>query len=895
MTERAATAPRALTLLERLPRTITRRLCLAVSAIALTAAAPDTAESQDQDPATAAATAHDDAPLLLRLATDAEGVRQLGLSAEAKKKIADLIARRAAERKTLLSAAGLSEDDRRQIGAAFSAATEQLGLQLLTLEQRDKLTQLLLGREGLVTLARDDVAKLVGLTPSQRAAIGRLEDERRQALAAGSPLAKQIATRRFERRFEALLTPKQLAGWEKLAGLDDDTTVAAAQPPDESGAPAEPPEGNAPPTPDKTAGNAASADPDEAVDSGAAVALDDIKLTFEFDGASWRTVLDWLAEEAKLSLYVGTEPTGTFTYSDPREFTPDQAIAYINRFLIPRGYTLIRSGTMISIIGLDDGRRDALLESLAEYVELNELDSRRDDEVVKCVFKIVKTQPQEALAEISRLVKLSTPVLLPKSKQLIVIERVKQLKMVRRMLEVIENPSTEDGPLRRFELQHVRANVILDAARPLIGIDDGNSNIGPDISLAPDPTGKHLLATGAADKLAIIESLIAMLDRTPEERGMASETILRVHAVGVGNLQMVDDVLQTLLAGEDVRLAQEPRSGRLVVQATEEVHERIAKTIEQLAGSDDTVFEVIRLKEVEPYIALSIVREMLDIPFFYDEEEEDDDDHPRLDYDTPSMKIFVRGTQKQVDAVKEIVAELETPNESSEGPLRLLPIQGTRAQQLLETAKRFWPGSEDVLVFPPAIDESSEVLEFEINGKPREDARPEPMGPRPAPTQLESTQRLIGGPLLVNTVQASRSGASAKKSTTQAAPPAGDEPPKPPGDDDAKQPPETKAGIKAQVTSRGILMQSEDAELLNRFEAHLRAIAGPGQISPTRIAIFYLKYVRADDAKRMLTDLRRGSPSDDDPYGPDEDDSLGPRRRTASPFPRSSLTPASIG
>ena len=147
-------------------------------------------------------------------------------------------------------------------------------------------------------------------------------------------------------------------------------------------------------------------------DSKPAEAKLDAKLQFAFEGTPWRTVLDWLADEASLSLYVGALPAGSLTYADTRTYTPDEAIERINRFLIPLGYTLIRSGKMISVIGLEDTRRDQLLDALAEYCELGELDKRGDHEVVKCMFTLAKADPQETLVEIQSLVKLSRPVLM---------------------------------------------------------------------------------------------------------------------------------------------------------------------------------------------------------------------------------------------------------------------------------------------------------------------------------------------------------------------------------------------------------------------------------------------------------------------------------------------------
>lgn len=507
---------------------------------------------------------------------------------------------------------------------------------------------------------------------------------------------------------------------------------------------------------------------------------------------------------------------------------------------------------MLSVIGLEDSRRDQLLDSLAEYADSADLDHRGDNEVVKCIFTIAKTDPQAALEEISGLVKLSAPLLMPKSKQLVVIETAARLRIVRDTLKALENPDTDAGPVRHFELKHVSADDVLAAARPLVGIEDEKTNVGEDINLSAAADGKQVLATGSADKLAIVEGVVQMLDKPPEERGGSNAFDLRAHPIEGGSLQAIDDVLQTLLEGEDVRLAQEPKTGRLIVLATEDIHKRIEETIATLEA-EAAVFEVIQLEKVEAYVAMSLIREMLDIPYFADDEEEGQD-YPRLDWDTPSRRIFVRGTRSQVDEVKKIVDRLEQPRESTKNStLRLLPIQGARAQQLLETGKRFWPGDDDVLIFPPSTETPGDLIEREINGE-----EPKPTPPAPpdrSPTERDDRAQRSNRTTFVTTQNVDR------EESEDAGPPT--------------QP------IKAQVTPRGILLQSTDVQLLNEFEEHLRTIAGPNAFSETMMAIFYLKHVGADEAKSLLSDIRRGESSyrRDSSLDDTETDELeGPRR-----------------
>ena len=79
-------------------------------------------------------------------------------------------------------------------------------------------------------------------------------------------------------------------------------------------------------------------------------------LSFTFERAPWRDVVTWLADASGWALHVGELPTGSFTYSDSSPFTPDEAVARVNLFLQPQGFTLIRSGALLSAIDMSDPR-----------------------------------------------------------------------------------------------------------------------------------------------------------------------------------------------------------------------------------------------------------------------------------------------------------------------------------------------------------------------------------------------------------------------------------------------------------------------------------------------------------------------------------------------------------
>ena len=111
---------------------------------------------------------------------------------------------------------------------------------------------------------------------------------------------------------------------------------------------------------------------------------------------------------------------GSFTYSDPNAFSPDEAIDRINLFLLPQGYALVRSGALISVISLGDPRSMQQLDSLAKLVTTDELAELNDHDVVKCLFKLGELKAEDAVDELSALSLMTTPATFTKTNQLMI-------------------------------------------------------------------------------------------------------------------------------------------------------------------------------------------------------------------------------------------------------------------------------------------------------------------------------------------------------------------------------------------------------------------------------------------------------------------------------------------
>lgn len=560
---------------------------------------------------------------------------------------------------------------------------------------------------------------------------------------------------------------------------------------------------------DHTAHESRSANEKTDADGGAA------SLQFSFDRTPWRDVIKWLADESQLALQFEDLPTGSFSYSDPHTFTHEQALDRINLFLIPQGYTLVRSGRLLSVINLGDPRSMQQLDALADLIPASELAARSEHDVVKCLFPLGELQAQEATEELSVLNLMTPPVVFNKTNQIMITDTVAKLRNVKAILDAFVPKGLGNGTvMKTFPLKHVTAEDVLLVARPHLGLATGEM-IGIDVSLSADLRGEYIFVTGAEDRVKLIEGLVQALDQPTQDISASDGQVeLRAHLVEGGNVEMVYNVLQTLLAGKSLRLSMDETASSIVALASTDVQREIEQTVAQLQATEAD-FEVITLKSVDPYFAISLLEEMLDLPDSFADPEDIPPGTPKIDADPGNMRLFVRAKRHQIEQIKKIVAGLDSGSPTQQDDLRILPLHGQQAIQTLETAAKFWRGDNPVILFTA-----------------------------PEEVQPAQTERIVG---------VGQGGGTRMVTVSDR---------KPPGaryltDNIHSQEPM----IRCQLISRGLLLQSEDIDSLDAFEQHLRTITGPGDSIPSPPIVFYLQYTKPEDALRMLAELLDGGES----------------------------------
>ncbi len=535
------------------------------------------------------------------------------------------------------------------------------------------------------------------------------------------------------------------------------------------------------------------------------------KISFAFDRTPWRDVIRWLSDNCNLALHYEDLPTGSFTYSDKQYYSEADAINRVNLFLLPQGYTLVRSGSLLSVINLGDPRSDRQLDALAQLASLDQLETLPVHTVVKCLFPLDELEPEDAVRELSVLNLMKPPAVLSKTKQLLIIDTVGKLRSVRSILDSFEPKTLANGTIMKsFALEHVTAEDILVVARPHLGLAT-DEMIGIDVSLSADLQGKHIFVTGVEDRVQLIENLVQALDQPAEELTAAgSDAVLLSYTVQGGNAEQIYNVLQTLLAGKSLRLSVDEDTDTIVALASPEIQSEIEQTIAKMEAAQSE-FEVIPLKSIDPYFAISLLEEMLDLPSDFDDD--DDSDGPKIDADPGNMRLFVRGKRHEIEQIKTIVAGLDEGESTRDGSrLRVIPSLGEKGRGLLKTAARLWAGDNAILL----VGDAEETEETE----------------RVVSPDAPSSTKLIA----VNSTRTMERYLNREF--------------------DASLP-----VIRCLFAPRGLIMECEDPKALDDFEAHFKAIVGPIDSQPSPPIVFYLKFTKAAEAVTMLAELLDGGES----------------------------------
>ncbi|GAB5402286.1 MAG: secretin N-terminal domain-containing protein [Aureliella sp.] len=738
----------------------------------------------------------------------------------------------------------VSPQDGIELKRQFGLESTKLMQSILTPEQRKELGISAVRSAGMLSLSDPAVAAKLKLDDVQRKVVAEWASKvRASRRSADEGRVRDSA----ERVIRNELTDSQWATWQVLAGELD--SAPEPQPPVREPAREEPAKTVAaetsasdqrPETAPEAPMMASTMKPEE-------TEIGDVRLMLNFNNMPWKDVIDWLAEQADLSLQNDLVPPGSFKYRDlSRPYSVTETLDVMNGALLDKGYTLFRQGRMLRCIDFETQElAGELISALADLVDAEELARRGSYEPVRYLFTLKRLDAEELVEEVEELLSIQGKVVaLPTTGQLQVTDMAMNVRVIAEMIRRAEDPTSSRGAsIRSWVLEHITAEEVLSVARPHLGLEE-ETNVSDEITISTSAFGGTIYAKGNADKIQDLDDLVTQMDVEPtgleDTVESAVQPNLQRHQVVGIELQLAYDVVSQLLAGSPgVRLATNEVSKQLILMARPEEHELVEKTLQSLSG-EISGFKVIQLKTLDTMLAIEAIKKFFNLA----DESTGETGAPVIDGDITARQVWIKGTETQIKQIEELLATLE--QNATKNELEGIKLYPGLKPSTLDQVKSLWQvrngGRNPIRQIGPRSSGTTGGLPERrpstrnMRPTPKPEAKPE----SDAPTAPAAEK-----PQAFNTALPQGRFVTAQQSE----------------DPEAGETPASDAPIVVMEGPSGLIISSDDPEVLAEFDNLLRLVADQELVATGEPVVIYLTNIKAAAAKELLETILSGSAS----------------------------------
>ena len=283
----------------------------------------------------------------------------------------------------------------------------------------------------------------------------------------------------------------------------------------------------------------------------------------------------------------------------------------------------------------------------------------------------------------------------------------------------------------------------------------------------------------------------------------------------------------------------------------------IKATVNQLQA-DKRQVEVIRLRTVDPQLAMLSIEKLFGIGEALEEGEKPNPNMPRVDADPITRSLLIRGSQPQIDDIRKLLVKMgeqDTDGESGDrsltsgrGNLRMIPIDAATARRALEQMNTIWPTvrKNEIRTVRPSrpIRGLREAISPDTTSpSPREIRGERSVREKVEPAPNETDGRTVSESTTSKYIQLEvpeETDASGEVATSTSGP---------------------LPAVIVTIGDQGLLIASEDLEALDEFEDIFMTLADRLFTGSREMAIFYLRFAKSDVASEMLKQFISGGSS----------------------------------
>ncbi len=589
----------------------------------------------------------------------------------------------------------------------------------------------------------------------------------------------------------------------------------------------------------------------------------DGKIRFKFVDAPWPEVIQFFAEQADFSLQpIETEPEGTFKYHDDQAYTVMEALDQLNYALALRGFTLVRNKRLLVLVSTERNIPDDLIET----VKPEELDQRGKHEILKCVFDLDGLEDSQISEQIEGLISRSHNEafhVIPSAKQMIVREKGQTLRTIREFMKLARDKG-DRFVVGKHQLEHIDPESVLEAARVLLDLDVNNQSPDGQFKVMVQPLSTELIFRGSAKKVQQFKDVLAQLDVSTNSAITSSTERPRLKQYAIsGDLEMAFKVIQTMMAGRDVKFDIDKSTSKALVLGRDDDHKRMEEVLLVLASGGEG-FAVIELTHISTAKAMTILDQLYQRDI--DSEDKGPVPGPVFFADETNSRLIVKGMPQEVAAVKSYLEQLDVEVVLNTGPRttkRIIQMDGSAIspdfiEDLFSTTGR---ENRLQIYMPRGLKPRGSFDQYNTPETTPVDEPPSKSSDEGASKGSGMIRRLGTAAiamLLAQTPNYSTAVLNLQEPATSESDPL-DEP------DEPKSVP--GADVEVKITDYGIVLTSDDLDALDELESILRSQFEELSAS-ARPGVFYLKWRDPKVAKSILEKLiglKSSSSSGSDP------------------------------
>ncbi|MGL4514349.1 MAG: secretin N-terminal domain-containing protein [Lacipirellulaceae bacterium] len=481
----------------------------------------------------------------------------------------------------------------------------------------------------------------------------------------------------------------------------------------------------------------------------------DGRVRFSFHGQPWPDVMQWLANVSQMSLDWTELPPGYLNLTTQRSYTLVEARDLVNRHLQARGYCLVVSGEVLSVYKLDK-----LDPSLVPRVTEEQLYDLPPHNLAKLTLALPEgLDPAKAIEDLKQALSPTAKAMpLAATKQVLLLDTVGNLRMASALVNGERLAAEGRVAPREFILEHIQASEVIDTLYVVLGLDPNSrpsqmelqlqqqklqlmtqmqqsgkdvlslmKQDGPPVYLAYNRQRNSVLVNAPPKEMAIVERALESLDvptsvdGAESAAGEGARTLRQYRLKAIEPAGVVSTLGEIGDLGPRTELRADDKSKTLFARATAADHEKIARLVEQLDSSGTRV-EVFWLRRLPADAVAGTIQSLIiqppekkkenNNPFYFswnDREEEPEEPavELRVDADVENNRLVCRGTEEQLQQVRDLLEKLGEPSAESLAQSRVRVLDAVAPEDLdglLERLKAAWPsvGGGTELVLPDA-------------------------------------------------------------------------------------------------------------------------------------------------------------------------------------------------